>query len=159
GRPPGPARGARPPVSRGRAPDGGHRPRLRPASRPSYAAHAAHLRARTGVVVMQEVVVHTPGGHYPIQIGPGRLDALANMVPGDATAIALVTNPVVGALYGERAERALAASGRRVLRIELPDGEAHKDWATLNRIFDALLEHRYDRRCLLVALGGGVIGD
>ncbi len=108
---------------------------------------------------MQEVAVDTPGGQYPIRIAPGRLDALAGSVPADATAIALITNPVVAGLYGDRAERALAASGKRVLRIELPDGEAHKDLSTLNRIFDALLEHRFDRRCLLVALGGGVIGD
>lgn len=108
---------------------------------------------------MQEVAVDTPGGQYPIRIAPGRLDALAESIPADATAIALVTNPVVGALYGDRAARALAASGKRVLRIELPDGESHKDLATLNRIFDALLENRLDRRCILVALGGGVIGD
>ncbi|GAA5235903.1 3-dehydroquinate synthase [Verticiella sediminum] len=108
---------------------------------------------------MQEVAVQTPGGSYPIHIGPGRLDALTASVPADVTAIALVTNPVVGGLYGERVARALAASGKRVLRIELPDGEAHKDWSTLNLIFDALLENRLDRRCLLVALGGGVIGD
>lgn len=90
---------------------------------------------------------------------PGRLDRLDESIPADATAIAIVTNPTVAALYAERAEAALARTGRKVLRIELPDGEAHKDWQTLNRIFDALLEHRLDRRAVLVALGGGVIGD
>lgn len=108
---------------------------------------------------MQEVAVDTPGGQYPIRIAPGRLDLLGASVPEDVTAIALITNPVVGGIYGVRVERALAATGKRVLRIELPDGESHKDLSTLNRIFDALLEHRFDRRCLLVALGGGVIGD
>ncbi|GAB1576974.1 3-dehydroquinate synthase [Bordetella petrii] len=108
---------------------------------------------------MTVVDVDTPGGRYPIRIGPGRLDALDQAIPADATAIAVVTNPTVAALYGERAEAALARTGRRVLRIELPDGEAHKDWQTLNLIFDALLENRLDRRAVLVALGGGVIGD
>ena len=65
----------------------------------------------------------------------------------------------MAALYGERAEAALARTGKRVLRIELPDGESYKDWQSLNLIFDALLTHRLDRRCVLVALGGGVIGD
>ncbi len=108
---------------------------------------------------MNVVEVETPGGSYPIHIGPGRLDALDQCIPADATAIAVVTNPTVAALYGERAEAALARTGKRVLRIELPDGEIYKDWQSLNLIFDALLSHRLDRRCVLVALGGGVIGD
>ena len=69
----------------------------------------------------------------------------------------MVTNPTVAAL-GDRAEAALARTGKRVLRIELPDGESW-DWQSLNLIFDALLSQRLDRRCVLVALGGGVIGD
>ena len=108
---------------------------------------------------MNVVDVDVPGGRYPIRIAPGRLDRLHEAVPADASAIALVTNPTVGAHYAERALQALAASGRKVVRIDLPDGEAHKDWQTLNRIFDALLTHRCDRRVVLVALGGGVIGD
>jgi 3-dehydroquinate synthase len=108
---------------------------------------------------MSIVQVQTPGGSYPIHIGAGRLDLLAGSIPADATAIALVTNPTVAALYGDRAERALASTGKRVIRIELPDGEAHKDWQTLNLIFDVLLQERLDRKAVLVALGGGVIGD
>lgn len=108
---------------------------------------------------MTVIDVDTPGGRYPIHIGPGRLDVLDQSIPADATTIAVVTNPTVARLYGERVEAALARTGRRVLRIELPDGEAHKDWQTLNLIFDALLTHRLDRRAVLVALGGGVIGD
>lgn len=108
---------------------------------------------------MNVVEVETPGGCYPINIAPGRLDCLHTVIPADATAIAIVTNPRVGALYADRAEAALAKTGLRVLRIELPDGESYKDWQTLNLIFDALLTHRLDRRAVLVALGGGVIGD
>lgn len=108
---------------------------------------------------MNIVEVETPGGQYPIRIAPGRLDTLDQSIPADVTAIAVVTNPTVAALYGERAEAALVRSGKRVLRIELPDGESYKDWQSLNRVFDALLTHRLDRRCVLVALGGGVIGD
>lgn len=108
---------------------------------------------------MNMVQVDTPGGHYPIHIGPGRLDHLAHAIPEDATAIAVVTNPTVAAHHGARAEAALARTGKRLVRIELPDGEAYKNWQTLNLIFDALLQNRFDRRAVLVALGGGVIGD
>jgi len=103
--------------------------------------------------------VDTPGGRYSIHIGPGRLDALASAMPADATRIALVSNPTVAVLYGERAEAALKTTGKPVLRITLPEGENHKDWPTLNLIFDALLGNGFDRRSVLVALGGGVIGD
>jgi 3-dehydroquinate synthase len=47
----------------------------------------------------------------------------------------------------------------RVLQIDVPDGEAHKDWASLDAIFDALLAANCDRKTLLYALGGGVVGD
>ena len=114
------------------------------------------LAADTGLDL---VMVETPGGHYPIRIGAGRLAALADSIPADATAIALITNPTIDALYGERARQALAAAGKRVLTVHLPDGEAHKDWQSLNLIFDALLQNRLDRKAVLVALGGGVIGD
>ncbi len=108
---------------------------------------------------MNTVHVETPGGAYPIHIGAGRLGALAQSIPADATAVALVTNPTVGGLYAAAVEKTLAEAGHRVLRIDLPDGEEHKDWQTLNLIFDALLQNRFDRKAVLVALGGGVIGD
>lgn len=108
---------------------------------------------------MSIVRVDTPGGAYPIHVAPGRIDALAHSIPADVTAIALVTNPTVGALYGERVEKALASTGKRVVRIDIPDGEEHKDWQTLNIIFDGLLRNKLDRKAMLVALGGGVVGD
>lgn len=108
---------------------------------------------------MNTVHVETPGGNYPIHIGPGRLSQAAQSIPADATAIALVTNPTIAGLYADQVEQSLTQAGHRVVRIELPDGEAHKDWQTLNLIFDALLQHHFDRKAVLVALGGGVIGD
>jgi len=105
------------------------------------------------------VQVQTAGGHYPIHIAPGRLDALAQSVPADATTLALITQPPVFAHYGERALQALQSTGKAVLHINLPDGEAHKNGQTLNLIFDALLAHPCDRKVVLIALGGGVLGD
>lgn len=105
------------------------------------------------------VTVTTPGGTYPIVIGPGQLASLAAHVPADATALALVSNPVIMAHYGEQVRNALEPAGKRLVTIELPDGEAHKTWESLNRIFDVLLQERLDRKAVIVALGGGVIGD
>ncbi|HET9821769.1 MAG TPA: 3-dehydroquinate synthase [Burkholderiaceae bacterium] len=97
---------------------------------------------------------------YDILIGPGLLgdDAAWHGLPKAALA-AVVTNPTVGALHGAALERALAPHYPRVIRIELPDGEAHKDWASLDLVFDRLLAEGGDRKTVLFALGGGVVGD
>ena len=108
---------------------------------------------------MHTVDVATPGGHYPIRIAPGRLESLAQTIPSDATAIVLITNPAVQALMGEQVTRVLATTGKRLIPVLLPDGEAYKTLETLNLIFDAMLGAQLDRRTVIVALGGGVIGD
>src|SRR5690554_1418404 len=108
---------------------------------------------------MTIVRVTTPGGDYPIHIEQGRLQHLSEAVPADATAIALVSNPVVLEHYGEPVRSALARTGKPVTEVILPDGEAHKTWQSLNKIFDQLLQVGLDRKSVLVAVGGGVIGD
>jgi 3-dehydroquinate synthase len=66
---------------------------------------------------------------------------------------------VVAPLYLAAVKSALEKSGARVTEIVVADGEQTKSWQTLNEVFDALLEARCGRDTLLVALGGGVIGD
>ena len=98
---------------------------------------------------------------YPIHIGSGLLDRAELYAPhvGRRTA-AIVTNDTVAPLYATRLRDALERAGARaVVSIALPDGEEHKDWRTLDRIFAVLLESRADRASVLVALGGGVVGD
>jgi 3-dehydroquinate synthase len=97
---------------------------------------------------------------YPIHIGSGLISDPGLILPYLKTRrVAVVTNDVVGPLYLAPFVAGLKAQGLRVTEIVLPDGEAHKDWATLNLIFDGLLGDRCDRSTTLIALGGGVIGD
>jgi 3-dehydroquinate synthase len=97
---------------------------------------------------------------YAIDIAAGNL---ANGLPAElilrATKFALISNDVVFPLYGEIVRAQLASSGKPVITVVVPDGESNKNWQTLNVIFDALLENACDRKTLLVALGGGVVGD
>src|SRR6185369_2302563 len=97
---------------------------------------------------------------YPISIGSGLLDEPATWagLPTSAQAL-IVTNSTVGPLYGHRLEKALSTHHKAVHVVALPDGEEHKNWQTLNLIFDALLQHACDRKTVLYALGGGVVGD
>ncbi len=97
---------------------------------------------------------------YPITIGAGLLSdpaLLERHIAGHK--VAIVTNTTVAPLYLERVAAPLRAAGRDVLEIVLPDGEQFKNWDSLMTIFDALLEHKCDRKTTMVALGGGVIGD
>jgi 3-dehydroquinate synthase len=71
----------------------------------------------------------------------------------------IVSNKNVGALYMERLAGALGDLFPKVDVILLPDGEAHKNWSTLQTIFDAMLAAHCDRSTTVFALGGGVIGD
>ena len=97
---------------------------------------------------------------YAIHFGRGLLEQAGRILPCLKTQrVAIVTNDVVGPLYLERLRSALENAGVAVSTVVLPDGEAHKDWQTLNRIFDMLLAERCERSTTLIALGGGVVGD
>ena len=107
---------------------------------------------------MESLSVALGSRSYPIHIGSGlisRAELYAPHLAGGSAAI--VTNDVVAPLYLPKVR--LALQGARVAEIIVPDGEQAKGWETLNRVFDALLEARCGRDTLIVALGGGVIGD
>ena len=107
---------------------------------------------------MRCVTVNLGQRSYPIFIGSGLLDQLQDfLAPMVPTSITIVTNEIVGPLYAQRALSALPGVPTRV--VELPDGEQHKGWTTVSHVVDALVVARVDRRGLVVALGGGVIGD
>ena len=107
---------------------------------------------------MESLSVALGSRAYPIHIGAGlipRAELYAPYLGGGSAAI--VTNEVVAPLYLSSAK--LALRGARVAEIVVPDGEQAKTWETLNRVFDALLRARCGRDTLIVALGGGVVGD
>ena len=97
---------------------------------------------------------------YDILIGQGLLTDPSRFagLPKSSTAL-IVTNTTVGPLYTAKLKQAISAHHKNVLDVELPDGEAYKDWPALNQIFTKLLESACDRKTVLYALGGGVVGD
>jgi 3-dehydroquinate synthase len=97
---------------------------------------------------------------YEIRIGSGLLDDAASWqgLPKAGAAV-VVSNTTIAPLYAERLRQCLLTLYPRVDLVVLADGEQHKDWATLNRICDHLLANAMDRKTVLFALGGGVIGD
>ncbi|HMA07384.1 MAG TPA: 3-dehydroquinate synthase [Ramlibacter sp.] len=110
--------------------------------------------------VLHEIPIDLGDRSYPITIGTGLLadPSTWTRVPGASQAL-IVTNTTVEPLYAARLERAIASRHAAVHKLVLPDGESYKNWQTLNLIFDALLQHGCDRKTVLYALGGGVVGD
>ena len=109
---------------------------------------------------MQTLSVALGDRAYPIHIGNGLLDQPELILPHIKNQqAAIVTNTTVGPLYLERVQNILQQAGIKTLAVVLPDGEAYKNSASLNQIYEALLQNRMERKATLVALGGGVIGD
>ncbi|HPF57208.1 MAG TPA: 3-dehydroquinate synthase [Candidatus Competibacteraceae bacterium] len=107
---------------------------------------------------MKTLYVELGDRRYPIHIGPGLLtqrELLRPHIPGRQALV--VSNTTVAPLYLEPVCAAL--DGLRHEAVILPDGEQYKTLDMLNEIFTALLNHRFDRNCTVIALGGGVIGD
>lgn len=97
---------------------------------------------------------------YPIEIGTDLLKdvrLLSRTIRGKR--LAIITNDVVAPLYLEKLTASLKQAGKQVISIVLPDGEQEKNWESLMKIFDFLMQNKCDRKTTLLALGGGVIGD
>ncbi len=115
----------------------------------------------THLASAQNLTIHAPDGDYDVLIGPGLLATLGRaLVERGLTApVALVTDTVVAAHHAARAEASIAATGLPVHRVTLPSGEAYKTLQTVRLAYDALLDAGLGRDAVVVALGGGVIGD
>ena len=97
---------------------------------------------------------------YDIQVGHGLLDenpAFQALARGRS--VAVISDSNVDPIYGAKVEALLAPVAHQVVRIVVPAGEASKCWQQLDTIHDRMLEARLDRKSLIVALGGGVVGD
>jgi 3-dehydroquinate synthase len=109
---------------------------------------------------MRTLTVALESRSYPIHIGAGLLERGDLILPHLKSPLAaVISNQTVAPLYLAKLSATLKAGGVHVTEIVLPDGEQHKNWQTLNLVFDALLQNRCERATTLIALGGGVVGD
>ena len=97
---------------------------------------------------------------YPIYIGSGLISKSELFQPFIAGQfVYIVSNTTVAPLYSKTLIETISGDAKSVHEIILPDGESYKDWATIQKIFDALLANGADRKTVIIALGGGVVGD
>jgi len=110
---------------------------------------------------MKTLQVNLPGREYQIDIGQNILDIqLPKAVKRNSTAhVVVVTNTTLQELYPNFVFNLLADSGVKVSTCVLPDGEKYKNLDTLSMVFDFLMDVCANRKSLLIAFGGGVIGD
>jgi 3-dehydroquinate synthase len=109
---------------------------------------------------MRTLTVDIKDQPYPIHIGPGLIDRADMIVPHlSQKRVAIVTNTTIAPLYLNRLKATISGAGIESIEIVIPDGEQHKNWQTLNQLFDQLIAQRCERKTTLIALGGGVIGD
>lgn len=108
----------------------------------------------------QQVAIELGDRGYQIAIGDDLFDNPSSYatLPRASTAL-IVSNTKVAPLYANRLKQALEVGYERVLELQLPDGEEFKTWESLQKVFDALLSAGCDRKTVLFALGGGVVGD
>ena len=109
---------------------------------------------------MRTIQVALADRSYPIYVGGlllARAELLTQHMPQKRAAV--ITDTTVAPLYLDAITGALGAAGVSVTPVVVPCGEQHKDWQTLNTVFDALIADRCERKTTLIALGGGVVGD
>lgn len=108
---------------------------------------------------MKRVAVAVPGSHYDILVGPDALsvlpESLAQLAP---TRILIVTDHNVGRLHAARVQALVSPLAPTAVWSGI-EGEAGKTLAAVDCVIDALVAHRADRKSVVIALGGGVVGD
>jgi 3-dehydroquinate synthase len=111
---------------------------------------------------MKTIPVKLKERGYRILIDSGLLDeagALARDAVRNARRAVVVSNPAVDSLYGRRVQRSLRRAEFKPHSFLIGDGERYKDFRTARSLYTFLIENRVERTDLIVALGGGVVGD
>ena len=110
--------------------------------------------------IAKKITIDLGERSYRIAIGGGLLADAASYedVPRANTAL-IVSNATIAPIYSANLRAALTDRYTQIHEVQLPDGEEYKNWQTLNLIFEALLANGCDRKTVLFALGGGVVGD
>ncbi|WP_391088509.1 3-dehydroquinate synthase [Vibrio sp. NH-UV-68] len=109
---------------------------------------------------MERITVSLDERSYPISIGAGLFNDPAHLsFLAAKQKVVVISNVTVAPLYADKILALLEQLGCQASVLELPDGEQYKTLETFNTVMSYLLEGNYARDVVVIALGGGVIGD
>ena len=125
------------------------------------AAEVISLAERSLGGVLRLPVSTPDGGGYDILVGAGQLAEVPNLLDerGLLGAVAVITDENVAPHWADKLLEPLSSAGYPTTLITLPVGESHKNLATIARLYDDLVAAGIDRSGVVIALGGGVVGD
>lgn len=108
--------------------------------------------------LFERLIVNSASATYPIFIGQHILSEISELVSLEKYhQILIISNETIAPLYLSKLTQKFQSN--HLDCVVLPDGEQYKSQQQLNKIFDRLIAAKFNRDCLLIALGGGVIGD
>jgi len=110
---------------------------------------------------MKRLTVDLGQRSYDILIGVGILEQIGSFLGKISKGMRaiIITNSAIDKLYGDKPRQSIVQAGFQVETIQIPDGEEHKSLSSVSKVYDCLMRFNCDRNTILVALGGGVIGD
>ena len=110
-----------------------------------------------------EISINQPARKSEIHIGRGIRQQLGQLLsstlPQPPRQVGIISNKRVFGLYGREVVRSLKGAGFETFKWLMPEGERHKSFPILEKAIDFLSENRFERNDLVIALGGGVVGD
>jgi 3-dehydroquinate synthase len=105
------------------------------------------------------IPVDSPAGRYEVTIQPGLLGRVGALIPNSSGLAVIITDSRVGPIWADTVEKSLRDAGRRVIVVTFPPGETHKTIATVSDLYDRILPMGIERSSIVIALGGGLVGD
>lgn len=110
---------------------------------------------------MENVSVNLRDNNYTICIGQGILNEVGNILSKEKKdgKCAIITNPTINKLYGNQIKKSLNSIVLQSVVLEVPDSETSKSLKEAEKLYVKLLDSHFDRNSMIIALGGGVVGD
>ena len=112
--------------------------------------------------VPQPYVVELGERSYPVHVSPGLIGNVGTLIKEHISSFekcAIVTTDLIWEVHGRSLLESLEKKGINVMKALVPDGEEAKSWSVAEKLIGDLLEYGIDKQSIVIAFGGGAVGD